>query len=1117
MISEGPGSSSSSSTVIRGRDLGGMIVPTMSHLSNPTIGGDGHSHHPSTNHRPDNQIPNTPTYPALHSPFVTNDLRDGTSQDIRHHHQLLSPHLHHSISLNQSPEQDQHQPHPARIGTESLPHQSVYSQASIASNETFPFHPNHSSHQHQHQLQHQHHHQHQHQHQHQHSQLSHQITSQSSSPLPSNSVHSSSFLNPPSLSYHHSLSSENLHNHNPNHFARSPPYNSNLTTSHSSSLSNQPHYPHYYHQSSNQPDSLYSPSNFHTEPLGSHSSDPVHYSSPTWPNTQHPQLTDSLHLRHRSISLSTPATSSKCVPPIPDSRNFPPIHRPLVMPYPLHSPEPTCSPTDNYHFSLGLSNLDAGYSFPSHHSHRFTSMASNLPSRRALQPITNNTHLGPSDYISRVSSPSAPHNPSLSITHITSPSITHNTYELSSQVQLSPLNSFTPTNEARMILSPASTGQKRKYQASPMNEPSSVRPKKSAFTSQPASSISYSPPNLQSGHERMTTVLCLHASVAQKSYGQEKRFLCPPPLVRITGPYRFLPMANRPILSMSILNEEGQRHLCQAAFLGDDASNVHFKSLHISGAAKKAKYVKLELALHPPMRTDPKPVRSLGPEIDELLPPFAKFRSTDCSIISKPSKKTAKARNTHSCIFNGSTICLFNRINSQTVRTKYLCVHDGQLAARAAQWSAFIIRVVRRAEEAGEDGTPPIMARTLLSSSIPGADRTVTYGSVVELIDFVTGVSSGPLIVRKVEKNIVQRDAVGPVSQMQKLAFSQVHKVEGTNMYISSLEGSLSSAIPHPKSEFEASSEPLVDHQEPPTDHVPILMGSKSNSSNSPLRSTSQKLHQLQLQPPRAIQSLDLQSGSFLEEIDDTVAWTVIGVAHFSHSFIDLSPHYPQIPQVPITPFPTLISQPHVDLNGLTMTIRIAGFFSQGRAIEIWLGPLGPLVSTVLSTPGLSLESCSGDGGIANGIPASINGGRSVDEMQMGWLPNRSEVRQETTILVNLPPLENIYWTLHHKAMPSRALVVLDETNRCMGELVGREGVEKRTKPSSEHEKAVVASNHIPALPITLIRTDGMSFVMGHSICLSEVIDDEPDKINDNEESKDMKEERARVCVFKVI
>ncbi|KAI9604809.1 hypothetical protein H4Q26_002779 [Puccinia striiformis f. sp. tritici PST-130] len=97
-----------------------------------------------------------------------------------------------------------------------------------------------------------------------------------------------------------------------------------------------------------------------------------------------------------------------------------------------------------------------------------------------------------------------------------------------------------------------------------------------------------------------------------------------------------------------------------------------------------------------------------------------------------------------SCIFNGSTICLFNRINSQTVRTKYLCVQDGQLAARAAQWSAFTIRVLRRAEEAGADGTPPMTAKTLLSSSIPGADRTVTYGSEVELVDFVTGVSSGP-------------------------------------------------------------------------------------------------------------------------------------------------------------------------------------------------------------------------------------------------------------------------------------------------------------------------------------------------------------------------------------
>lgn len=192
----------------------------------------------------------------------------------------------------------------------------------------------------------------------------------------------------------------------------------------------------------------------------------------------------------------------------------------------------------------------------------------------------------------------------------------------------------------------------------------------------------------------MTTVVCLHAAVAQKSYGSEKRFLCPPPVVRIESPYAELKSQQ---LAMCIVTENGDRGPDQKSSL--DANMVaSFKYLHVAGTAK-SKSFQLALDIGEP-RVSP------SDHLTDGIPGrvWASFDSAPVTIISKPSKKTAKTRNISSCILAGGPVSLFNRINSQTVRTKYMTIEHAQLCASNLSWSAFNVNVTRRHADTGTAG-----------------------------------------------------------------------------------------------------------------------------------------------------------------------------------------------------------------------------------------------------------------------------------------------------------------------------------------------------------------------------------------------------------------------------
>ncbi|XP_043740389.1 recombining binding protein suppressor of hairless-like protein isoform X1 [Cervus elaphus] len=185
------------------------------------------------------------------------------------------------------------------------------------------------------------------------------------------------------------------------------------------------------------------------------------------------------------------------------------------------------------------------------------------------------------------------------------------------------------------------------------------------------------------------TVRILHAKVAQKSYGNEKRFFCPPPCVYLAGPgWRVKPVPGQahqsgetgPLVCgyMGLDGASGSAAETQKLNFEEQPDSREFscaKTLYISDADKR-KHFRLVLRLM--LRGG----RELGT-----------FHSRLIKVISKPSQKKQSLKNTDLCISSGSKVSLFNRLRSQTVSTRYLSVEDGDFVASARQWAAFTLHL----------------------------------------------------------------------------------------------------------------------------------------------------------------------------------------------------------------------------------------------------------------------------------------------------------------------------------------------------------------------------------------------------------------------------------------
>lgn len=300
--------------------------------------------------------------------------------------------------------------------------------------------------------------------------------------------------------------------------------------------------------------------------------------------------------------------------------------------------------------------------------------------------------------------------------------------------------------------------------------------------------------------------------------------------------------------------------------------------------------------------------------------------------------------------------------------------------------------------------------------------QPVTYGSEIQLVDSLTGITTNPLIIRKVDKGKVSAEDGGPVSQMQKIALQRINP-DGSRSY-------LSAAGPVPGAPI------------PPGAPTPGSAGQPAS-------------HPLLFQPPRVRDEVRDGVRVVTDEVDDYLCWTIVGIceyraytcaaalticppsAKFQYTFFDGSGHNTPVPSVPITPFPTLFTAPAYRPAAHTIELTVSNFFYQHpdthahTPLEVWLGSLGPLRQRIFqATPPGPLTSVSPyampSGGPISGEAVSVaEAGPSGNSHHSGDTPRTIVAPPRfvpsgplhTIIIVDLPPMNEIIKSLQDGVM----------------------------------------------------------------------------------------------------